>query len=75
MPSTKPYIKFNIDGVCNACVSGNKKNNMKEGIDWNERKKNLMKSSHGLSRKMHLIMMPWYQSVVEKIQLVKCIVY
>ena len=25
MPSTKPYIKFNIDGVCNACVSGTKK--------------------------------------------------
>ena len=48
---------------------------MKEGIDWNERKKEFDETSHGLSRKMHLIMMPWYQSVVEKIQLVKCIVY
>mgnify|MGYP006075613483 FL=1 len=39
MPSTKPYISFNINGICNACTSNNEKKNMKSGIDWNERKK------------------------------------
>lgn len=39
MPSTKPYISFDINGVCNACASNNKKTNMKSGIDWDEQKK------------------------------------
>ena len=39
MPNTKPYISFSADGVCNACVSSDKKKNMKSGIDWDQRKK------------------------------------
>lgn len=39
MPNTKPYISFSIDGVCNACVSGDKKKNINSGIDWGHRKK------------------------------------
>ena len=38
MPSTKPYIGFK-NGICNACISSEKKKNMKSGIDWDERKK------------------------------------
>jgi N-acetyl sugar amidotransferase len=39
MPSTKPYIGFDNNGICNACISSEKKKNMESGIDWNERKK------------------------------------
>ena len=39
MPSTKPYIGYDDNGVCNACISSEKKRNTESGIDWNERKK------------------------------------
>ncbi len=38
MPSTKPYISFS-NGICNACDSNEKKNNIKSGIDWDQRQK------------------------------------
>lgn len=37
MPSTKPYIKFDSSGICNACISSKKKNT-KSNINWDERK-------------------------------------
>jgi len=39
MPNTKPYIKFNNVGVCNACLSAEQKHtdNKKSQIDWSKR--------------------------------------
>jgi N-acetyl sugar amidotransferase len=37
MPDTKPYIKFDEQGVCNACGSHHLKNRQMEGIDWHSR--------------------------------------
>jgi N-acetyl sugar amidotransferase len=39
MPSTKPYITFNSEGVCNACISSEEKSKCAgEGqIDWGKR--------------------------------------
>lgn len=41
MPSTKPYLTFNEDGICNACESADKKSQKKKEniIDWEEREK------------------------------------
>jgi N-acetyl sugar amidotransferase len=39
MPNTKPYINFDTEGVCNACISSEIKNNLISGINWVERKK------------------------------------
>ena len=38
MPSTKPYINFNNNGICNACISSSEKKN-KLNINWDKRKK------------------------------------
>ncbi len=38
IPNTKPYINF-VNGICNACISSEKKKNLKLGIDWIQRKK------------------------------------
>ena len=40
MPSKKPYIVFDDNGICNACISSKKKGDIELGIDWTERKKN-----------------------------------
>lgn len=37
LPDTKPYITFDADGVCNACISHKKKNMFETGIDWKQR--------------------------------------
>lgn len=37
MPSTKPYITFNEDGVCAACQTYETKTKAVEGIDWSAR--------------------------------------
>ena len=39
LPSTKPYIIFNEEGVCNACIANEQKNRIQGGINWNNRKK------------------------------------
>ncbi|WP_455756652.1 pseudaminic acid biosynthesis protein PseA [Sulfurimonas sp.] len=39
MPSTKPDLHFNEDGVCDACQSQEDKNN---SIDWSSRKKDFL---------------------------------
>lgn len=39
MPSTKPHIKFDEDGVCSACASAEQKSNAQDGIDWDAREK------------------------------------
>ena len=39
IPNTKPYIKFDNRNICNACNFHILKNNKKEGINWNKRKK------------------------------------
>lgn len=39
MPSTKPYIRFESDGVCDACRVHNRKADAVNGIDWPSRKK------------------------------------
>lgn len=38
-PETKPYISFNDDGVCNACLSHESKQNHLMGINWENRKR------------------------------------
>jgi len=37
-PETKPYIKFDENGVCNACIKAKQKH-IKESIDWERREK------------------------------------
>ena len=37
IPSTKPHINFDLDGVCNACLSHDKKKKGKSSIDWKKR--------------------------------------
>ena len=39
MPNTKPYINFDTKGICNACISSQKKGSLISGINWEERKK------------------------------------
>lgn len=39
MPSSKPYIQFDDDGVCNGCQSSNQKHAATSGINWNARQK------------------------------------
>lgn len=42
MPETKPGIRFNESGVCNACVNEESKNT----VDWDARFKELLELSH-----------------------------
>jgi len=37
LPTTKPHISFDDDGVCNACRAHEKKNDVLGGIDWQAR--------------------------------------
>ncbi|MFL2793605.1 MAG: N-acetyl sugar amidotransferase, partial [Paracoccaceae bacterium] len=37
MPSTKPFITFDKNNVCNACLSHSLKSNAKKGINWSHR--------------------------------------
>ena len=37
MPDTKPYVQFDRDGVCSACLAHRQKNVYLDGIDWEER--------------------------------------
>ncbi|MBL4889178.1 MAG: N-acetyl sugar amidotransferase [Candidatus Lindowbacteria bacterium] len=37
MPSTKPYISFDEDGVCGGCKAAIEKSNTAGGIDWADR--------------------------------------
>ncbi|EQB34420.1 hypothetical protein M947_11095 [Sulfurimonas hongkongensis] len=41
MPSTKPYLTFNDEGICNACQSSEKKDKKKSEnqIDWSKRER------------------------------------
>ena len=39
MPNTRPRIVFNKEGICNACLHSEKK----ENINWNEREKDFLK--------------------------------
>ena len=39
MPSTKPYIRFNHEGICDACEAHEKKRSVIGGIDWSAREK------------------------------------
>ncbi|MBF0494296.1 MAG: N-acetyl sugar amidotransferase [Candidatus Omnitrophica bacterium] len=39
MPDSKPFIKFDDEGVCNACRAHEKKKEHLEHIDWRERRK------------------------------------
>lgn len=41
MPSTKPYIVFDQDGVCSACKVALQEKQAVDGIDWDGRKKEL----------------------------------
>ncbi len=43
MPSTKPYIRFNHDGICDACQVHEKKMGIIDGIDWSAREKEFEK--------------------------------
>lgn len=37
LPSTKPYIRFDDHGICNACLAARKKTDSIRGIDWQQR--------------------------------------
>jgi N-acetyl sugar amidotransferase len=37
IPSTKPYVSFDADGVCNACRAHDRKQRFMDGIDWEAR--------------------------------------
>lgn len=39
IPDTKPYISFDENGVCNACLAHERKNEYLTGIDWRVREK------------------------------------
>jgi N-acetyl sugar amidotransferase len=39
MPDTKPYIRFDDNGVCNACQAHIQKKEYLEGIDWKQRQR------------------------------------
>lgn len=39
VPSTRPSVKFNLNGVCSACTNSKIKNR----IDWNKRKFKFLK--------------------------------
>lgn len=41
LPDTKPYLRFDNDGVCSACHAFARENNHEDGIDWNERAQQL----------------------------------
>lgn len=61
LPSTKPHIKFDSDGVCTACLFHLKKNsNIKNKIDWNKRKLEFDK----LIKKIKSIKAPLYDVCV-----------
>lgn len=34
LPDSKPYITFDAEGVCAACLAHEKKNRVEQGIDW-----------------------------------------
>ena len=38
MPDSRPRIVFNEDGICNACVNSDTKNQ----VNWEKRKENLI---------------------------------
>ena len=38
LPSTKPHLAFDEEGICNACRNYENRKN----VDWDERKKELM---------------------------------
>ena len=38
IPNSKPYIKFNKDGICNACEAHESKKNSINGINWQKRR-------------------------------------
>lgn len=39
MPSSKPYIRFDENGVCNGCESARQKQDAVHGIDWQRRQR------------------------------------
>lgn len=39
IPDTKPHVVFDGDGVCNACVAHDLKNDALAGINWSERER------------------------------------
>jgi N-acetyl sugar amidotransferase len=39
IPDTKPHAVFGPDGVCNACVAHDRKNDLEAGIDWAARER------------------------------------
>lgn len=41
LPDTKPYLRFDEQGVCSACHAFDKENNTENGIDWDDRKRQL----------------------------------
>ncbi len=43
MPDTKPYISFDENGICNACLAHEKKKQILGGIDWDAREKEFEK--------------------------------
>ncbi len=51
IPSTKPHITFDSDGVCNACLSHDKKKKGKSAIDWEKRNDQFLKLLKIVSKK------------------------
>ena len=55
-PDTKPQLKFNQDGICEACLNSDKKNS----VDWESRKKwdNYMDVYENIFKKCDEV--PWH---------------
>ncbi|MBZ0265983.1 N-acetyl sugar amidotransferase [bacterium] len=60
LPSTKPYIKFDEEGVCQACLAHEEKHAALGKIDWGKRKRqfyDLVESAKAQNA-------PWYDALV-----------
>lgn len=61
LPSSKPYITFNSDGVCSACQASDKKRSAEGGIDWKAREaqfEELVASVKKKSAKFYDVLVP-----------------
>ena len=57
LPSTKPHLSFDEEGICNACRNYENRKN----VDWDERKKELLDYQIGIDPKMEVIGIALYQ--------------
>ena len=49
-PNTRPRVVFNENGVCNACINNDEKNN---SVDWIKREKEFLEIKTKTSQSFH----------------------